>query len=549
MQDEKKTTQLVEELVQLRRQVAALQQGMAETQREASALLETVPLGIHGCDIDGRVTFVNSAHAKLTGYTREEMLGSFIWDRMAPGPQRDSMPSYLKQLAEGQPPPTPFLGRSIRKNGEVHDIRVTWGYRRNSRGDVIGFVSTVADITAERQAEEAVKKAQSDLEDKIRARTAELREANKQLAIFQSFTEAAHLPFGMADMNDCVTYMNPAMCRLIGIEKPEDAIGKPLTAVYPPNYQSLWDTVVTPALHREGHWEGEVSGPVHGRTVIALQHCFLIFDEHGNPFRLATVLTDITQRKEAEEALKHERQTLKHLLQSSDHERQVIAYEIHDELAQQLAGAIMQFDTYCHQKDADPILAATTFDTGMAMLRQGHSEARRLINHVRPPILDEAGVVAALGHLVDEMRQKQDLDVQYTANVKFERLTPILENAIYRICQESLNNARRHSHCSAIRVAVEQRDDTVEMEICDDGAGFCTDDIPESRFGIAGIRERTRLLGGSCRIESTPGKGTCIYATLPLVSEDEVAADRFHHSPLNRDAVQPDCPRGTSAVW
>lgn len=107
MQDEKKTTQLVEELVQLRRQVAALQQGMAETQREASALLETVPLGIHGCDIDGRVTFVNSAHAKLTGYTREEMLGSFIWDRMAPGPQRDSMPSYLKQLAEGQPPPTP----------------------------------------------------------------------------------------------------------------------------------------------------------------------------------------------------------------------------------------------------------------------------------------------------------------------------------------------------------------------------------------------------------------------------------------------------------
>ena len=86
-----------------------------------------------------------------------------------------------------------------------------------------------------------------------------------------------------------------------------------------------------------------------------------------------------------------EHRTLRHLLQSSDHERQLIAYEIHDGLAQQLAGAIMQFQTFNHLKDKKPKMAAKAYEAGMTMLRQGHVEARRLIAGVRPPILDEAG--------------------------------------------------------------------------------------------------------------------------------------------------------------
>ena len=84
------------------------------------------------------------------------------------------------------------------------------------------------------------------------------------------------------------------------------------------------------------------------------------------------IFRDITERKQAEEALAKEHRNLKHLLQSSDHERQLIAYEIHDGLAQQLAGAIMQFHTFDHLKETKPKEAADAYHAAMTMLRQGH---------------------------------------------------------------------------------------------------------------------------------------------------------------------------------
>ena len=129
---------------------------------------------------------------------------------------------------------------------------------------------------------------------------------------------------------------------------------------------------------------------------------------------------DITERNQAQEALAKERRTLRHLLQSSDHERQLLAYEIHDELAQYLAGAIMQFQTFDHLRDTKPRDAANAFHAGLTMLQQGHSEARRLISGVRPPILDEEGIVAAVAHLVNEERQQKGPKIEYLSQVDFE---------------------------------------------------------------------------------------------------------------------------------
>ena len=138
------------------------------------------------------------------------------------------------------------------------------------------------------------------------------------------------------------------------------------------------------------------------RWIVA--HGLSLRDEQGKAVRFVGSHGDITDRKRAEEALAKEHRNLKHLLQSSDHERQLIAYEIHDGLAQQLAGAIMQFQAFAHLKDKNPKDAAKAFDAGLTMLQQGHFEARRLIAGVRPPILDEAGIVEAISHLVHEVR-------------------------------------------------------------------------------------------------------------------------------------------------
>jgi signal transduction histidine kinase len=126
--------------------------------------------------------------------------------------------------------------------------------------------------------------------------------------------------------------------------------------------------------------------------------------------------------------------------------------------------------------------------------------------------------------LVNEERRKKGPKIEYLSKVEFEQLTPILENSVYRIAQEALTNACRHSRSKTVRVELVQQDDQLRIEVQDRGVGFRPEDVEEGQFGLAGIRERARLLGGKATIESKVRKGTRIVVELPIVlrkDEDE----------------------------
>jgi signal transduction histidine kinase len=225
--------------------------------------------------------------------------------------------------------------------------------------------------------------------------------------------------------------------------------------------------------------------------------------------------------KQRTDALRREQETLKHLLQSSDRERQLMAYEIHDGLAQELAGAVMQLDSYSQFKDENSEEAARAFEAGVGTLRQGLAEARRLISGLRPPILDELGPVAAIAHLVKESQgQAGAPEIELNSEVAFTRLAPVLENAIYRIVQEGLANALKHSGSKKVRIELVQRGDRIEIRIEDWGSGFTWDRVTEGSYGLKGIQERARLLGGTAKIDTAPGEGTRIAVDLPIVQPE-----------------------------
>ena len=113
------------------------------------------------------------------------------------------------------------------------------------------------------------------------------------------------------------------------------------------------------------------------------------------------------------------------------------------------------------------------------MLRQSHANARRLISGVRPPILDEEGIVAALAHLVSDHRGQKAPPIELLSEVAFDRLVPILENALYRIAQEALTNACQHSKSERIRVEMVQQDDYLRIVVQDWGIGFDPDEVGE----------------------------------------------------------------------
>jgi PAS domain S-box-containing protein len=377
-------------------------------------------------------------------------------------------------------------------------------------------------ITDRKRAEEALQKAHAGLEEKVNARTAELMRANEELAMFRKFAETSGQGFSMADLDGCITYVNPALCRMLGAERPAEVVGKHLSTYFSDESNRKGQLEVRPALKQDGYWQGELAMlSCHGTSIPTWHNTFMIRDEQGVPLRIAVVITDITERKQAEGALQRERRTLEHLLQSSDHERQLIAYEIHDGLAQYLTGAIMHFQMWDELQVQNCAEAAKAFDLGMTLLRQGLGEARRLISGVRPPILDESGIVAALAHLAYDFRTHKGPHVEFRSEVEFGRLAPVLENAIYRIAQEGLTNACKHSKSKNVSVALLQRGDEVRVVICDQGVGFDLATVGEGCFGLEGIRERARLLAGRAVIDSESGKGTRLTVDLPIVLRSE----------------------------
>ena len=132
-------------------------------------------------------------------------------------------------------------------------------------------------------------------------------------------------------------------------------------------------------------------------------------------------------------------------------------------------------------------------------------------------ILDEGGLLDAIEHLVCEVTKDDGPEVAWSHSMGFQRLAAPLEIAVYRIIQEAVTNAQRHSHSEQVRVGLVQRDGRVRVEVEDWGVGFDPQRIDPSRYGLEGIRQRAHVFGGEATIDSAPGRGTRIVVELPLV--------------------------------
>ncbi|MFM7207018.1 MAG: ATP-binding protein [Planctomycetaceae bacterium] len=221
---------------------------------------------------------------------------------------------------------------------------------------------------------------------------------------------------------------------------------------------------------------------------------------------------NIRPLRNTERALAREQTVLRRLIEIQERERQLVSYEIHDGLAQYIAGAIMHFEAHLHDLQGRASREAVD---GMRLLRAAAEESRRLIGGLRPPSLDELGIVDAIDSLVADARIEIP-DVEFVHHLPGERLPLPLETVIFRIVQESLTNARRYAEASRAEVRLERTADGILVSVRDDGRGFDVEAVPDSHFGLEGIRQRCRMFGAAPRIASSPGAGTTIEVVLPL---------------------------------
>jgi signal transduction histidine kinase len=230
------------------------------------------------------------------------------------------------------------------------------------------------------------------------------------------------------------------------------------------------------------------------------------------------ILEDVTERHTAEENLRY---YIGQVTKVQEDERKHLARELHDSTVQILVALIYQLDNFMAG-------AANLTEGEVARLKGIHKELKVAVEEVRgfsrqlrPPILDDLGLIPVLEWLIGQLKKSYGMDITLQTAGDQKRLNPDMEVALFRIVQEAMINAAKHSNAKAATVRIEYLPDRVKAEVSDEGIGFA---IPEKlgalprdgKLGLTGISERVELLNGKLEIKSDRGKGTVVSVELPL---------------------------------
>ena len=251
-----------------------------------------------------------------------------------------------------------------------------------------------------------------------------------------------------------------------------------------------------------------------------------ILDESGQPLYLLGISEDITERKRAENQLQRSFELLRTLSQRLDvvreEERTRIARELHDELGVRMTCmkmdlsrllALMRESLFPREKMEEKIRAMSAeVDTTIA-------EVQRLAAELRPGVLDDLGLVAAIEWQCQDFERRSGIRCLCEASFDEIKISPSRATAAFRICQEALVNVARHAKATFVRVLMKENGDGVLIEIQDNGQGIPAEKLNDAAsLGLLGMKERSMAIGGRLEIAGWPGKGTTV--TLRLRCQD-----------------------------
>lgn len=437
---------------------------------------------------------VNDRFCRITGYTEQELL-KMRTEQVHPSYDADKFINLFHKVAR-QPDASVMIYENVpfwTKQGWTVYCDISNGHLTiNKKEYIVGFIR---DVTDRRHA----------------------FEIESQLA---SIVRSAEIAILSVDTDLNILTWNAAATKLFGYEK-EDILGKSVTCLALPEYVDRIYELADTVLHGESLAPNKYQVVrKDGTTLFVSFTASPVYDVDGSIVGCSAVMRDMTREVEAEAALEQERDSLKKLLEAYDRERKLISYEIHDGLAQYIGGATMQLQALMNLSEDELNSAKQILETCYSLMSRGLKETRVVINGLRPPVLDEFGVIAGIEHMACDEAEAGGFPIYFTHHTSFDRLQPLLENGIFRIVQEGISNARKHSQADSVEVEINQHDSQIRIEIRDQGVGFDPELVSTQSFGIRGIRERVRLLGGTMEIHSAKGKGTLLKVTLPFLGEE-----------------------------
>jgi two-component system, NarL family, sensor histidine kinase UhpB len=233
--------------------------------------------------------------------------------------------------------------------------------------------------------------------------------------------------------------------------------------------------------------------------------------------RLHSAFVRMLERLEAER-----RRASSAALDAQEEERARIARDLHDEVNQSLTGLLLRLEAA--REKAPPQLAGELAEI-RALANQALRELLTLARQLRPTALDDLGLKAALASHVTDLGRQSGIETSFESSGDIASVPQDVQVVAYRVAQEALSNAARHSGAAHVRVSLDREDGSVQLRVADDGRGFTFDQASRG-LGLAGMRERALLVNGDLKVESRPQIGTSVRLVVPIREIDGLSQDR-----------------------
>jgi PAS domain S-box-containing protein len=406
--------------------------------------------------------------------------------------------------------------RAVWPDGSIYHIAARGKVHRDKAGQAVLMTGVCWDITKRQQAEEALRKLNEELEQRVAERTAEVRAG----ALYaRNLIETSLDPLVTISKDGKITDVNHATELATGVPR-ERLIGSNFSDYFtePDQANAGYQKVIAEGLVRNYPL---TIRHVAGHTMHVLYNAAVYHNEAGQVQGVFAAARDITERKRMEDA---HTDLQRHLVKAQETERGRISRELHDRLGQDLTALKLGLQLVKKQEPFTPSVQASIGQLEQLADRL-MQDIHRLAWELRPAALDDFGLDMALRRYASEWSEQNGVAVDFHSHgVETQRLPTELETTLYRITQEALTNVLRHAKAHHVGVILERRPDHVLLIVEDDGQGFDAQAAlkapgAQGRLGLLGMHERVILANGTIEIESTPRAGTTVFVRIPLESK------------------------------
>lgn len=474
------------------------------------AALQPACDGIVTIDETQRIVMINPAAQRMFQCSASDVLGKNLSIFLPQRLRRDHA-AYVRKFDHSGIPDRPMGERAtlvgLRMNGEEFQIEATI-----SRLDTIGATSTQRHFTA-----------------LIR----DLSEVNGLRGAIDTLNRRLHIIFEMAPIaiwitdGETITFANRACAQLFGTAGHRELMGRSIYTLIEGTSQSSVHHAMQRALAREGPASAGVQSITRADgTSREVEIMVAALPNHGRT-ALQMAITDITgisdERRQLERSRQELRQLSAGLVDAREEERRRIARELHDELGQRLTALHMELSSLKSIQQTDA--GTQRIDAMMGMVDETVASVRRISTELRPLMLDDLGLIAAIEWLAQSWAQRMDVQVRLDLGTDDPDVSDSTAIALFRMVQESLTNIARHAHATRVGIRMRERSGELELVVHDNGIGFAKKALQrEGSHGLKGMRERAYMLGGQLDVGSSRIGGARIRIRVPLSTQAALRA-------------------------